>query len=1074
MAIKYIPRARGLFTFNSEISAVPEGSFDILDNLVIDKEGVLQPRRGYTTVSLTGTTGGSDVVTDFYEFAGVQLLKYPSGLYSKNGTVLTKYSGTFDVPVDAVSNNSVLANKNFYIATDDGVLKLDSVGNSFRRSGAPKAVPPSLSLTSGNILRPAQAFRYRALWGYTDSNNNLILGPPSDDVLIDNAGISTHNVNISIPIPDEITDNTWFLQLYRSQSAIVPDDELQLMFEKAPTTAQLASGVRAMTFTDDYSDTSLGALIYTAPGAGGGTLTSNDRPPKCVDLELFQNHTIYANTTTAQRRTFSIFATGAETGDIKANTTITINGIDYIGGVSTAEIFTITLGSSSNVSDYEGVTITIPFKSGAESILEFTADGKVVGDLTHIPVDIQNAGTNEEFELILGSDTGSAYEDDTITIVSKSTGDTTIFEYVADNGTVTAGNVRVDISSLSTREEYATELAVEINRVDGLTATATNGVVDVSQDTAGDVTNPVSSDLSTTGVTVVTEGANSLSAILSELFDVLTNNVQLSVVNNDPLLTITQVSAGTVDIPTTSDSTNVAIAVTQAGNDVEDISTRVFEVFITTSAGSDNELTARSLIRVINGVNAQVASGLIASYSSSAKLPGTVILEQKLITNTSFNVQALASKNAGNTTVGDVAFDPSLGTSPLASSNENNPNYLLISKPDQPEAVPQIQFVPVGSANNPIRRIKALRDSLFIFTDGGIYQMTGSNTGNFAIEELDLTARIIAPRTVNNLNNQVWALTTQGLVSITESAVNIRSRDIEDKINANFFNPTALNAHAFTIPYESDRKIIYFAPSVANLTVADEAWIFNTITNTWTRWDLSAKSGGIFQDKINLAEAAGVNIRLENKVNSFRDYADGGEEVAITSFAKGTSTTSIVVPDVTNLFVVNGLVTFDGELGFFFVNSVDIATNTIVVQGIIPGTPTMVQTFRPIPIKARWNPIDFGDVTLLKQFKQFIINFRRPFLKTMDFTVITDESRNIQNQSVKGQEGFGLWGSFPWGSQPWGGGEINYTNKRILIPRDKSHGIIVQPQISQSVAFSNFELTAIGIDWRPISERSVR
>lgn len=69
--------ARGLYTFPNQISQVPAGSLVQAANVIIDREGVVESRRGYNT--LPGTLG-----TDS-SFKSWQVFRYINNLISHYG-----------------------------------------------------------------------------------------------------------------------------------------------------------------------------------------------------------------------------------------------------------------------------------------------------------------------------------------------------------------------------------------------------------------------------------------------------------------------------------------------------------------------------------------------------------------------------------------------------------------------------------------------------------------------------------------------------------------------------------------------------------------------------------------------------------------------------------------------------------------------------------------------------------------------------------------------------------------------------------------------------------------------------
>src|SRR6185295_1914292 len=110
---------KGLYTYANALSQVPPGAMTIAQNVVIDKPGVVETRRGF---DFYGTTLPS---------AGVKAFVYMSELiwYCINGELLydsdsagpwVQYSGSFSPPSGNFIN-STQANGNFYFTTNNGV-----------------------------------------------------------------------------------------------------------------------------------------------------------------------------------------------------------------------------------------------------------------------------------------------------------------------------------------------------------------------------------------------------------------------------------------------------------------------------------------------------------------------------------------------------------------------------------------------------------------------------------------------------------------------------------------------------------------------------------------------------------------------------------------------------------------------------------------------------------------------------------------------------------------------------------------------------------------------------------------
>src|SRR5690606_33655051 len=118
----------------------------------------------------------------------------------------------------------------------------------------------------------------------------------------------------------------------------------------------------------------------------------------------------------------------------------------------------------------------------------------------------------------------------------------------------------------------------------------------------------------------------------------------------------------------------------------------------------------------------------------------------------------------------------------ITSTNNESVNRVYFSKLGQPEAVPSVNYIDVGPQDQAIERIVALRDNLFVLKTDGVYIIDGVSAPNFSVRLLDNSSNIIAPDTAVVLSNQIYALSSQGVVTITETGVGIISRPIEDII----------------------------------------------------------------------------------------------------------------------------------------------------------------------------------------------------------------------------------------------------------------------------------------------------
>lgn len=285
------------------------------------------------------------------------------------------------------------------------------------------------------------------------------------------------------------------------------------------------------------------------------------------------------------------------------------------------------------------------------------------------------------------------------------------------------------------------------------------------------------------------------------------------------------------------------------------------------SPASAIEDTTKSLVKlIISNPDSPVYAYYLASLTS---LPGQLYLEEKNFSEQSFTIK-------GNGFLSDVSFNPNLTVTAVKSSNNVGNNVLMFSKVQQPEAVPVVNSFRIGPQDKAIKRILGLRDSLFIFKEEGVYRLTGESESTFNIALFDNSATIIAPDSAVILNNQIYCITTQGVSSISETGVGVISRSIENIFNTvSSENYTNFATATFGVAYEADRSYLLFTVSEETDTVATIAYRFNSFTRTWTSFDKSAVCGVVnLKNKLHLGSSDINAVEVERKKISSRDYVD--------------------------------------------------------------------------------------------------------------------------------------------------------------------------------------------------------
>lgn len=312
---------------------------------------------------------------------------------------------------------------------------------------------------------------------------------------------------------------------------------------------------------------------------------------------------------------------------------------------------------------------------------------------------------------------------------------------------------------------------------------------------------------------------------------------------------------GTAGWATGGSATTFTIAgTTYTAAATENLSANQFALYNATTNGSASTsvsqmvfMTARSLCRAINYNNNKA----LAVFASPPNSPYAQIL-----------IKAYGTQGVGmgdqpgtititgaNVPAGTITPATGSGTSPsIATTHDNTLNRLYYSRPNQPEAVPDVNFIPVGSPNSPITGLAAVRDSLFVFKPEGLYRVTGTTSADIRRELFDATVKMVASRfkTIAIAGNQIFALCNQGVTAITESGCSIISRAIEDALYQavnEYWTPSGVaNWPAVGCASDTERKYILVCYSITLAHIPTGVFVYNFANNTWVQEPLPGGS----------------------------------------------------------------------------------------------------------------------------------------------------------------------------------------------------------------------------------------
>ena len=547
------------------------------------------------------------------------------------------------------------------------------------------------------------------------------------------------------------------------------------------------------------------------------------------------------------------------------------------------------------------------------------------------------------------------------------------------------------------------------------------------------------------------------------------------------------ITASTVNTFTIVSTGNTATAITFSF-----LTNGTFPVFFSdqtsSSVGVQVANTAYALVKAINRNSAYMYANYTSTFDDN---PGQIRIELKAFDATNTNLFVRLQTNSPQ------PFIPPLPTSFLSgvqvsSQNDVLPDTIFVSKIGEPEAVPIVNFFRAGAKQKAIRRIFTLRDSVIILKEDGIFKLTGDTIDQFSITIIDGTVLVDSSKGADTINNSVMALSNQGLVSISETSVQIISRRIDDPIQ-----PIVglVNVDVFaSFGYESGRTW-YFCQTDQRSGIAPITYMFNVLNQSWTTTDVIFQAMALGPDGTIYAVQGQENTKVLRQRKSF-NLVDYSNEFAVgTAQATGTNTVYAVMVSG-NIFVpLPGDVVLYNQL----INRItSVAVNgigydlTFVSATTIPGTGDAVNFYQGFTSDMTFAPFHAGQVGREKQFSQFQLHLRQNMISDLliDFanesirgSGITDWQAQLVTQSTATAiEG---WGDGPWGLFEWGStatsGNIQIVNGtypsliiRTYIPLFASRSTFIKAILSNRQACEPLLIQSLSYAVHGYSERVTR
>lgn len=274
-----------------------------------------------------------------------------------------------------------------------------------------------------------------------------------------------------------------------------------------------------------------------------------------------------------------------------------------------------------------------------------------------------------------------------------------------------------------------------------------------------------------------------------------------------------------------------------------------FVVIASGGAASLSESLERTAMNLCECINKSTTPSTVYAYyvSDPNGLFGSIRLEHRIITST---FTAVASAHG-------TAFRPSLASA-VSSAADTYTNGFAFSKADQPDAVPRVNLGFIGRDDTSLLRVVVLGESLFMFSDSGLYRLTGRTWADFQVQEFDLSFRLIGRELVAVCDDAIYAWGYQGIAKITQGGVEYISNAIEpllwEVINTaaaiTASDPaqsayTVLSKYAWATAYQGRHKVVFAYPTTvtgSNRGNCELALVYDTRMQAWTRWSFSRAS----------------------------------------------------------------------------------------------------------------------------------------------------------------------------------------------------------------------------------------
>jgi hypothetical protein len=351
---------------------------------------------------------------------------------------------------------------------------------------------------------------------------------------------------------------------------------------------------------------------------------------------------------------------------------------------------------------------------------------------------------------------------------------------------------------------------------------------------------------------------------------------------------------------------------------------------------------------------------------------------------------------------------------------------------------------------------------------------------------LNTTAQLLSNESAVSLQSAVLAFTTQGVLTISPGGEQIVSLAINDELLALTQLP-AFASTSFGVAHESERRYLLFSPTLSTDTLPTQAYVYNILTNAWSKWQMP-RVCGLVNSADQLLYTGSANYGAVNGLRNVYQEANAGgdfnygDEIASGTLTVNspTSATLTGLPaqggyNVPSSFATSGacLVT---PTGAGYPTSIVAASSTSVTL-TFASTATLANgpatLYQATPVSFAPVPIGGDDADSVKQFQEFVLYLVNTTCPTVTAQAQSDfgVDNTVLPMTVFGQPtqpgigfGAGPWGNIPWGSGPTAA-NIQPHPARQLVPLKAARGHVFWPTFNAQVAANFFSAQGLTLGW---------